>query len=231
MHKIVRFHCSPRYSKQQAFEDPKQQVSSTIEPPRLIFEDANINSSTSNIFANESPYKNENILCSGRALIITFLIIILIIIVVAITLGVLISTINSRKKTSESETNTNNINSCQYYVSFVSSTASSVMASTISIGSQVGPPCLSYTSINDPTRNIAYTTVSAACDSGSLFNATSRGSWIRFIGTGGTTMAISPPGRSHCGGYISTWLNGTLPASPGSSSNGTIILNFSPGIG
>lgn len=106
----------------------------------------------------------------------------------------------------------------------MSATLASVVTSTISIGSQTGAPCSSYTTINDPTRNINYKGGSA-CDRVSLFNATDGGSWIRFIGTGGTTIPTTPIIKAACGAYVPGWHNGTLPPNVGDIVNGTICFS------
>lgn len=52
------------------------------------------------------------------------------------------------------------------------------MTSSVSIGSQSGTPCTSYTTINDPTRNIANAAIYGTRDNGPIFNASNDGSWI-----------------------------------------------------
>lgn len=95
----------------------------------------------------------------------------------------------------------------------------------MSIGSQNGAPCSSYTTINDPSRNFNQTGSYGACDRGSLFNATNGGSWIRFVGVGGTIIAPTAPDKSTCGGYITSWFNNTLPTTVGTVMNGTLCLS------
>lgn len=102
-----------------------------------------------------------------------------------------------------------------------------VATSSINIGSQTGAPCSAYTTIDDPTRNIYQNGSYGSCDRGSLFNATDDGSWIRFIGVGGTTMAATSPGRLNCGAFLSAWFNDTLPTTVGSVYNGTVCLSGS----
>jgi hypothetical protein len=109
----------------------------------------------------------------------------------------------------------------------VSTISTTAIVSSVSIGSQSGAPCTSYTTINDPTRNVANTGTYGTCDRGPLFNASNDGSWIRFVGTGGTTIPMTSPGTSHCGGYLSGWFNGTLPnsSSVGTVFNGTVCFD------
>ncbi len=108
----------------------------------------------------------------------------------------------------------------------VSATASTtVLTSSISIGSQNGAPCSSYTTINDPSRNILQTRFYGPCDNGPLFNTSNNGAWIRFIGSGGLIMASYPPGPNRCGGYVTLWFNGTLPTTLGAMNNGSICYS------
>ncbi len=100
------------------------------------------------------------------------------------------------------------------------------IVSSVSIGSQSGAPCTSYTTINDPTRNVAQTGLYGTCDRGSLFNASNGGSWIRFVGTGGTTIPLTSPGMNHCGGFLAGWYNGTLPTTVGTVVNGSICFEI-----
>ena len=51
-----------------------------------------------------------------------------------------------------------------------------------------------------------------------VFNASNGGSWIRFVGSGGTIIPLTSPGMYHCGGYLSGWYNGTLPTTAGVAS-------------
>ncbi|CAF1471432.1 unnamed protein product [Adineta steineri] len=87
-------------------------------------------------------------------------------------------------------------------------------------GASGDPPCLSYTVINDPTRNVNAPGVGGTCDDGPLFNTSIGGRWIRFVGAGGTAMAITPPGREHCGAFLAVWYNGTLPLTSETIVNG-----------
>jgi len=111
----------------------------------------------------------------------------------------------------------------------VSTISTTVVVSSVSIGSQSGAPCTSYTTINDPTRNVANTAIYGTCDTGPLFNASNGGSWIRFVGTGGTTIPLTSPGMYHCGGFASGWFNGTLPTTVGTAVNGTVCFDIDPG--
>ncbi|CAF3585967.1 unnamed protein product [Rotaria sp. Silwood1] len=85
-------------------------------------------------------------------------------------------------------------------------------------GTSNDPPCSSYTVVNDPLRSIATSGIGGSCDNGPLFNTSIGGRWIRFIGTGGTTIPLTPPGIYHCGAFLAGWYNGTS-----SSIVGTIV--------
>jgi hypothetical protein len=98
------------------------------------------------------------------------------------------------------------------------------MTSSVSIGSQIGEPCLSYTTINDLSRNVMQIVFYGSCDNTPLFNASGEGSWIRFIGSGGTIMPSSSPGINHCGSYSPGWFNGTLPTTLGAMVNASICF-------
>jgi hypothetical protein len=106
----------------------------------------------------------------------------------------------------------------------VSTISSGALTSSVSVGSQTGPPCSAYTTINDPTRNYNLTESSSSCDNGPLFNTNHGGAWIRFVGTGGTTIVTSPPGVQHCGGYLPGWSNDTLPTAMNVATNGTVCF-------
>lgn len=106
----------------------------------------------------------------------------------------------------------------------MSTPASNTVTSAIVIGSQSGLPCSSYTSINDPTRNVNQLGSYGTCDNGAIFNATNGVAWIRFEGTGGTELALSSPGINHCGAFIPAYFNGTLPTTVNSMVNDTICM-------
>ena len=103
-----------------------------------------------------------------------------------------------------------------------------LVTSSVSIGNQSGLPCSSYTTINDPTRNVAYFGLSM-CDNGPIFNSSNGYAWIRFDGSGGTIIPLSSPGQSHCGSYAVGWFNGTLPTIFGSTVNGSICFDTDGG--
>ncbi len=108
----------------------------------------------------------------------------------------------------------------------VSTISPTVVVSSVSIGSQIGAPCTSYTTINDPTRNAAGTGIYSTCDNGPLFNTSNGGSWIRFEGTGGTTIPLTSPGMYHCGGFLSGWYNDTLPTTVGTVVDGFVCFEI-----
>ena len=104
-------------------------------------------------------------------------------------------------------------------------TASMVtVGSTVSIGSQTGPPCSSYTTIDDPSRNVAPTGLAGPCDNSTIFNTINGGAWIRFIGSGGTMMPITGVSVNRCGGFLAGWYNGTVPTVPGAQNIGSVCF-------
>jgi hypothetical protein len=111
-----------------------------------------------------------------------------------------------------------------------STISSGLLTSSISIGSQTGSPCSGYTQINDPTRNFNYTASSSPCDDGPLFNTSDDGAWIRFVGSGGTTIPLSSPGLYHCGAFLSSWYNNTLPTTMNVTTNGTVCFETYAGL-
>ena len=162
-------------------------------------------------------------ICSVRSTAVTIIIVIFIISAAAVAVGVTISKSSSDQGTSGTQTGNNNQNS-------VSTLSTTIVTSSVSIGSQTGLPCSSYTTINDPTRNANVSGLYSTCDTGPLFNTTNGGSWIRFIGTGGTIIPMTSPGPNHCGGYLPGWSNGSLPTTVGLVANTTICfeLNGNP---
>ena len=92
-------------------------------------------------------------------------------------------------------------------------------------GASGGPPCSSYTVVNDPSRNVYTPGFGGTCDNGALFNTDIDGRWIRFMGTGGTIIPGNSLGINHCGSYLAGWYNGTLPGTAGTISNGTVCFD------
>ncbi|CAF2855766.1 unnamed protein product [Rotaria sp. Silwood2] len=140
---------------------------------------------------------------STRSKILTIIIVLFIILTVAIVVGVVVGITKSKQSISEMATTTT--------INNQTSLSATTLVSSTSIGSQSGSPCSSYTTINDPSRNVAQTSLYGFCDNGAPFNTSNGGSWIRFIGTGGTTIPLTSPGLNNCGAYIGGWFNGTLP--------------------
>ncbi|CAF0870857.1 unnamed protein product [Adineta ricciae] len=152
-----------------------------------------------------SVYRHRR-LCSVRAAVMTFIIVVIIILLTAICLGIVFGVLKSQNSSGD-DSSSSNLNSL--------STPSAVSyTSSISVGNQIGLPCSGYTEINDPTRSSSYTANILSCDNGPLFNTTNGGSWIRFVGSGGTTLALSPPDINRCGAYLPIWYNNTLSIPP-----------------
>ncbi len=104
-----------------------------------------------------------------------------------------------------------------------------IITSSVSTGSLGGAPCSAYTTIDDPSRNVAQLLSSRPCDNGPLFNTSNHGAWIRFVGSGGTIMAVSSPSLNHCGGYVTGWFNGILPTAVGTMVNGSVCFTTDAG--
>ncbi|CAF1412676.1 unnamed protein product [Adineta steineri] len=212
--KFVRFNDEISSNKQQVFENTAYDVSETVHSQKSIFKNHDFPTLSTNIFATKLPEINDKQLCSVRAIFITLIIVVSIIIVTAIAIGIVFGITGSRQKDNNNDQNS------------LSTVSTTVLLSSVSIGSQIGQPCLSYTTINDPTRNIAQNLNYGTCDNGPLFNASNGGSWIRFVGTGGTIIPLTSAGDYHCGAFLSGWFNGTLPTAVGTSKNGTVCFDI-----
>ncbi|CAF2138813.1 unnamed protein product [Rotaria magnacalcarata] len=81
--------------------------------------------------------------------------------------------------------------------------------------------CSSYTTISDSTRSVSYTTF-VGCDSSSF---SSSGMWVRFTGSGGTTIPTYAPGISVCGTSATGWYASALPSS-GATVSGTLCYDW-----
>ncbi|CAF1594999.1 unnamed protein product [Rotaria magnacalcarata] len=81
--------------------------------------------------------------------------------------------------------------------------------------------CSSYTTISDSTRRVSYTTF-VGCDSSSF---SSSGMWVRFTGSGGTTIPTYAPGTSVCGTSATGWYASTVPSS-GATASGTLCYQW-----
>ncbi|CAF2130280.1 unnamed protein product [Rotaria magnacalcarata] len=81
--------------------------------------------------------------------------------------------------------------------------------------------CSSYTTISDSTRSVSYSG-SSGCDSSSF---SSSGMWVRFTGSGGTTIPTYAPGTSVCGTIATGWYASALPSS-GATVSGTLCYQW-----
>ncbi|CAM4805290.1 unnamed protein product [Rotaria magnacalcarata] len=81
--------------------------------------------------------------------------------------------------------------------------------------------CSSYTTISDSTRSVSYSG-SSGCDSSSF---SSSGMWVRFTGSGGTTIPTYAPGTSVCGTSATGWYASTVPSS-GATASGTLCYQW-----
>ncbi|UJR23712.1 hypothetical protein I4U23_026693 [Adineta vaga] len=85
--------------------------------------------------------------------------------------------------------------------------------------------CSTYTTVDDPTRSINAPGYALGCDNVSPFLNRSQSIWIRFIGTGGTTLPLTTPGMNICGSQGTGWYYGTMP-STGQLLNGTACFTW-----
>ncbi|CAF3096970.1 unnamed protein product [Rotaria sp. Silwood2] len=214
--KKVQFKFRTSTPKTQAFENTQYNHSKTDRSQRSIFEDHDYTSSSTNILSDELLGIHGKQPWSTRSKILTIIIVLFIILTVAIVVGVVVGVTNSKQSISETTTTINN----------QTSLSTTILVSSISIGSQSGSPCSSYTTINDPSRNVAQTSLYSFCDNGVPFNTSNGGSWIRFIGTGGTTIPVTSPTKNHCGAYIGGWFNGTLPTTVDTVFDGTVCFTI-----
>ncbi|CAF0795346.1 unnamed protein product [Rotaria sordida] len=218
--KKVRFNFRTPSGKEQAFENTENSHSRIDRTQKSSFVDYDYTSSSTRIFTSEFLETDGKKNCSTRSKIITIIILIFIILTIAIVVGVVVGVTKSQQNTSEATTIKNGTTFS------VSTTTTTALVSSISIGNQSGPPCSSYTTINDPSRNVAQVSLYGPCDTGSPFNTSNGGSWIRFIGTGGTTLSLVEPTTSQCGGYSGGWINGTLPTTVGTVANATVCFRI-----
>ncbi|CAF3352343.1 unnamed protein product [Rotaria socialis] len=86
--------------------------------------------------------------------------------------------------------------------------------------------CSAYTTIDDPTRSISAPGYALGCDNTAPFSNQSIGVWIRFIGTGGSTLPLSSPGMNLCGSTGTGWYAGSMPSSTGQITNGTACFTW-----
>ncbi|CAF1466167.1 unnamed protein product [Rotaria sp. Silwood1] len=203
--------------KARAFENTELTQKPIDHKDRFV-EDHDYTSQSTSILTTELLETNRKQTGSTRSKIITVIIVItVIILIVGIVVGVVAGVSKSEQSTSETTTINNQ-------TSF--SVSTTTLVSSISIGNQSGLPCSSYTTIDDPSRNVAQSSLFGSCDNGSPFNASNGGSWIRFIGTGGTIIPLAAPAQGHCGAYVGGWFNGILPTTVSSVGNGTACFSM-----
>ncbi|CAF0877439.1 unnamed protein product [Adineta ricciae] len=94
-----------------------------------------------------------------------------------------------------------------------------------SIGS-LPSACSNYTPVDDPTRSINAPGYALGCDNTAPFANQSSPAWIRFIGTGGTTLPLQTPGMNICGSEGTGWYYGTMPSITGEVVNGTACFSW-----
>ena len=85
--------------------------------------------------------------------------------------------------------------------------------------------CSSHTTLDDPTRNVYAVGYALGCDNTAPFINRTTPVWIRFVGTGGTTLPLTTPGMNLCGSEGTGWYDGIMP-SAGQIINGTACFTW-----
>jgi len=113
-------------------------------------------------------------------------------------------------------------------ISGTNSTSSNSLSSSSSSSGSGGWPsgCSAYTTLDDPTRNVYAAGYALGCDSTAPFTNRTNPVWIRFIGTGGTTLPLTTPGINLCGSVGTGWYDGSMPSSSGTIVNGTVCFTW-----
>jgi hypothetical protein len=91
------------------------------------------------------------------------------------------------------------------------------------------PACSAYITINDPTRSVNAPGYALGCDNTPPFTNQSSPVWMRFEGTGGSTLPLAAPSINLCGTTGTGWYSGQMPASSGQISNGTACFSWYTG--
>jgi len=113
-------------------------------------------------------------------------------------------------------------------ISGTNSTSSNSLSSSSSSSGSGGWPsgCSAYTTLDDPTRNVYAAGYALGCDSTAPFTNRTNPVWIRFTGTGGTTLPLTTPGMNLCGSEGTGWYDGSMPSSSGTIVNGTVCFTW-----
>ena len=93
-------------------------------------------------------------------------------------------------------------------------------SSSISLPSQ----CYSYTLNADATRNVNNAGCINCLSDVSPYLSTG---WYRFTDGAGTRLVTVAPSMSSCGVSYPGWFNGSLPVTSGTTTSGTLCINFS----
>ncbi|UJR32804.1 hypothetical protein I4U23_020266 [Adineta vaga] len=180
--------------------------------------DSNLSETADGKQGKLSSSKHTRMICSTMMAII----ILIIIIIIAITVPLLY--INKTTK------QTNKLPNNDPTVTESSSIGTPIIYEVGEGGTSNDAPCSSHTVINDPLRNVAATGIGGTCDSGSFFDTSIGGRWIRFVGTGGTMIPMTPTGFMRCGAYLTVWFNGTLPSTSNAIVNTNACVDLQTGV-
>lgn len=89
----------------------------------------------------------------------------------------------------------------------------------------VAPPeCNSHTVIDDPSRNVYSPQTNSLCDQNTFSNP---GTWVRFVGTGGTQIPTSVTQPNQCNTHASGWYTGSMPDAPYTTTSGKVCFSWS----
>ncbi|CAF1302458.1 unnamed protein product [Adineta ricciae] len=89
----------------------------------------------------------------------------------------------------------------------------------------VSPQCYNYTLINDPTRSIYVTSNgSSVCDQ-NIFSSTPI--WVRFVGSGGSTIPTSAVAYHQCNTDAPGWYSGNIPITVNTTTTGSVCFAWS----
>ena len=106
------------------------------------------------------------------------------------------------------------------------STTSGSSSSSSGGGGSLSSACSTYITIDDPTRNVNAPGYALGCDNTAPFTNLTSPVWIRFIGTGGSTLPLTTPGMDICGTQGTGWYDGDMPSSTGQIVNGTACFSW-----
>ncbi|CAF3740983.1 unnamed protein product [Rotaria socialis] len=158
---------------------------------------------------------------SWKPLIVVLTAVILVAAVAAVAAPFLIAYFRTETTTTSTTSTTTTATTTTTTTTTTTATTSTTTTTTTTTAN-LPAACSSYTTISDATRSVTYTTF-VGCDSSSF---SSSGQWVRFTGSGGTTIPTYAPGTSVCGTSATGWYASALPSS-GATVSGTLCYDWS----